>query len=468
MTFLERRAEFLYYDDVWRIRAQLQNFQTIDTSIDAGERPVLARAARSRRTACGPVDTATSNSPLVERGDQFPARGRADRRAARCVAGAALVERAARAISSSPRSAIISPSTICRTPTSGDPSTPTRTLPYASLDTGLIFERDAGSQGQRTQTLEPRLVYTYVPYRNQDELPIFDTGLPDFNLVELFRTNRYVGDDRIGDANQLALRPDHALVRRVDRQRNTCRRPSARFAISSCRGCSLPERDHPDAAAARRCRRCPARPANRSVILPGCEPARPLPGPDACCHGPAGNRRRPIQASDIVTRDLGDRLQELERQPRLPVESLHLDRPTNPRFWSSTARTRPRWSISATASRTDILKQYDGSFAWPIAEPLEHRRPLGLFAPGPPNDRASGRIRVQKLLLAGPGVQRRYLSTNTTGGAGLDTSIALQLELTGLSSVGKPSDSFLRREIQRLLDARSRTSEQHVPADRGY
>ena len=39
VTFLERRAEFLYYDDIWRVRAQGQNFQTIDTSIDAGNRP---------------------------------------------------------------------------------------------------------------------------------------------------------------------------------------------------------------------------------------------------------------------------------------------------------------------------------------------------------------------------------------------------------------------------------------------
>ena len=39
VTFLERRAELLYYDDAWRIRAQLQNFQTIDTSVDAGDRP---------------------------------------------------------------------------------------------------------------------------------------------------------------------------------------------------------------------------------------------------------------------------------------------------------------------------------------------------------------------------------------------------------------------------------------------
>ena len=87
----------------------------------------------------------------------------------------------------------------------GEPSTPTLTLPYARLDTGLIFERDAGSSGQFTQTLEPRMVYSYVPYRNQNELPVFDTGTPDFNLVELYRTNRYVGSDRFGDADQVAI-----------------------------------------------------------------------------------------------------------------------------------------------------------------------------------------------------------------------------------------------------------------------
>jgi hypothetical protein len=36
--------------------------------------------------------------------------------------------------------------------------------------------------------------------------------------------------------------------------------------------------------------------------------------------------------------------------------------------------------------------------------------------------------------------------TNNT--PGLDTSIALQLELTGLSSVGKPANTFLEREIR--------------------
>src|SRR5277367_4513321 len=39
VTFLERRIDLLYYDDAWRIRAQLQNFQTIDTSLDDYSRP---------------------------------------------------------------------------------------------------------------------------------------------------------------------------------------------------------------------------------------------------------------------------------------------------------------------------------------------------------------------------------------------------------------------------------------------
>jgi LPS-assembly protein len=45
----------------------------------------------------------------------------------------------------------------------------------------------------------------YTPFREQSDLPLFDTGLPDLNLVELFRTNRYVGADRVNDANQVAF-----------------------------------------------------------------------------------------------------------------------------------------------------------------------------------------------------------------------------------------------------------------------
>jgi LPS-assembly protein len=85
----------------------------------------------------------------------------------------------------------------------GESRTPSRALPTASLDTGLVFDRPTGKDGRDTLTLEPRMLYVYTPYRNQDQLPLFDTGLPDLNIVELFRTNRFVGLDRVGDANQV-------------------------------------------------------------------------------------------------------------------------------------------------------------------------------------------------------------------------------------------------------------------------
>ena len=88
----------------------------------------------------------------------------------------------------------------------GGDDSPSRSLPAASLDSGFVLERAAGTRGERVQTLEPRLLYLYVPYRDQEDLPVFDTGIPDLNLVQLFRDNRYVGPDRVGDANQVSSR----------------------------------------------------------------------------------------------------------------------------------------------------------------------------------------------------------------------------------------------------------------------
>lgn len=81
----------------------------------------------------------------------------------------------------------------------------TRSAPVLSVDGGMVFERLFGSRKQRLNTIEPRFMYLYVPYRNQDDLPVFDTELADLNMVQLFRTNRYVGADRLGDANELAI-----------------------------------------------------------------------------------------------------------------------------------------------------------------------------------------------------------------------------------------------------------------------
>lgn len=85
-------------------------------------------------------------------------------------------------------------------------STANRVLPTVSLDSGLVFERETGWFGRGlTQTLEPRLFYTYTPYRNQSPLPNYDSGLTDFSLATIYSENPYVGQDRIVDNDALTL-----------------------------------------------------------------------------------------------------------------------------------------------------------------------------------------------------------------------------------------------------------------------
>ncbi len=92
---------------------------------------------------------------------------------------------------------------------------PSRAAPILSVDSSLIFERELQADwlgiANGIQTLEPRLFYLYVPYRNQDAIPLFDSALMDRDHDWLFRQNRFVGGDRLGDANQLTL----ALTSRV-------------------------------------------------------------------------------------------------------------------------------------------------------------------------------------------------------------------------------------------------------------
>ena len=84
------------------------------------------------------------------------------------------------------------------------PNSISRTLPIYSIDTGLIYERETQAFGQAvTQTLEPRFYYVYIPFRDQNQIPLFDTGIADFNYAQIFSENRFSGGDRINDARQL-------------------------------------------------------------------------------------------------------------------------------------------------------------------------------------------------------------------------------------------------------------------------
>jgi LPS-assembly protein len=79
-----------------------------------------------------------------------------------------------------------------------------RVLPTVSLDSGLVFERKSSLLGENsTQTLEPRLFYVRTPYKDQSAIPNFDTAVAGFNYAQLFTENRFVGADKVSDANQL-------------------------------------------------------------------------------------------------------------------------------------------------------------------------------------------------------------------------------------------------------------------------
>jgi LPS-assembly protein len=477
VTFLERRADLLYYDDAWRVRAELQNFQTIDTSVQT--------TCTAAELSQGPVPPAScdarpySRVPRLQANALWPMPGTNVELALdseivnflREIGPTGVRINAAPEIRWSSRGPgyFFEPAVgydftqydlkNAAAIGVGAPSTPTRTLPYGRLDAGLVFAREAGSQGQRTQTLEPRVVYSYVPYRNQDNLPIFDTGLPDLNLTELFRTNRYVGEDRIGDANQVAL----ALTTRLFDTVSGTQFLSA--TIGQIRYFSIPRVGLPEIAALQSA-------GQTLVTIPGVNPFA-LPGQALVNSRGQILMSIPGQYVSGLTSQTLAALTPAQAAQLYPASdivadvavtaykhfSLNFDYLWNP-YTSQTDKSEVSLQYRPDPTRVVnlgyrfqqnvltqgvILKQWDGSLAWPIAAhwntvgrwvySLQDRKTIEQVA-GFEYKTCCYRIQV---------VQRRYIS-NRNGG--LDTSIALQLELTGLSSVGKRADSFLEQSIR--------------------
>lgn len=80
-----------------------------------------------------------------------------------------------------------------------------RSIATFSLDTGIIFERVFSTRHGLIQTLEPRLFYLNTPFEDQSMIPDFDSALLSESYNNFFKTNRFSGFDRIGDANQVTL-----------------------------------------------------------------------------------------------------------------------------------------------------------------------------------------------------------------------------------------------------------------------
>jgi LPS-assembly protein len=95
---------------------------------------------------------------------------------------------------------------LSRNPAYPDTLSQTRSLPIFSLDSGIYLDRTINwHNNDYVQTLEPRIYYVRIPYRNQTALPIFDSSGPDPLQPQLYAENQFIGIDRINDANQVTM-----------------------------------------------------------------------------------------------------------------------------------------------------------------------------------------------------------------------------------------------------------------------
>lgn len=198
-THLPQTARADYRGPQWNFSALAADYQTIDPTIAPADRPYVRL----------PQLTLALNRPLQPNHVNFLFESEAvnfERRVG--VTGERLNVSPAVSLPLSNSYGFITPKIGVRSIAyrlAGAPdATPALTRGAFSLDSGLAFERDSRWGGRQfTQTLEPRLYYLYIPAKNQDGLPNFDTGVPDFSFSNLFRENRFIGGDRVGDSNQI-------------------------------------------------------------------------------------------------------------------------------------------------------------------------------------------------------------------------------------------------------------------------
>ncbi|HUF73598.1 MAG TPA: LPS assembly protein LptD [Gammaproteobacteria bacterium] len=277
----------------------------------------------------------------------------------------------------------------------GQNRSPSRALPLTSLDSGLRFERDAGRDRSWIQTIEPRLLYVSIPYQDQSDLPIFDTILPDFNLVQLFNKYRFVGGDRVADTDRVSVGVTTRLIESA----------SGRERISATIGQSRFREP-------------------RRIMLPD-EPA-------------LDSRRSNYVAELGITLsqkwnlDVGYQWSG-ETEETVRAETRFEFRPENDRLLGVGYRMRK-----------DILEQGDLSLIWPVGErwrvigqysySLLEKEPLERFA-GLEYEACCWRLRV---------TSRRYIVRST---GETDNSISIQLELSGLSQRSATPEELLGRGI---------------------
>ena len=393
ITFLDRQLRLAWRGDGWRLDGRVQDHQVIDTTVDPLERP-YSRLPQLAFTGLWPMPAgfeASFDAETVWFERDAGVRGfRAD-----------VMPRLAWGLRGpgfhfEPSAAWRATAYELKDTAPADDDSPRRGAPILSLDTGLVFEREAGEREQFVHTLEPRLRYTWIPFRDQDDLPVFDTALPDLNLVQLFRTNRYVGADRLGDANELAAGLTTRLVRGETGQQYLAATIGQRFYFESPR-----------------------------VVLPG----------ELAETRSASNLVGEVELT--AWRSWGARAAvewDAEQSNTLRGEA------------SVQYRPGPYTVVNfGYRYREGLIEQWDAGLAWRVSPSWQlYARQVYSTLEDKSIDRFAGfeysgccwRLRL---------LGRNYVS-NRTGES--DNSIILQVELRGLSSVGTRSDTFLERGIR--------------------
>ena len=214
--FLERRVDVSYQSNNWDVTTRIQDYQTVDRSIAVSSRPykrlpqVLFNYAPPRQYSRLNYGL-KSNAVYFERGDNANFSNN--------INGARIslkpyIKYPIRTIATYLEPKFSLDYTQYHLDNSNTFSeSPNRFLPIFSLDSKIFLERNINFAGDSfLQTLEPRLFYLFVPKDDQSDLPVFDTGTFDLTFDSLFRDNRFSGDDRLGDANQIALTVTSHLI----------------------------------------------------------------------------------------------------------------------------------------------------------------------------------------------------------------------------------------------------------------
>ena len=203
--YLERRGDLYYSGDSWYLLTRLQEFQTLDTTLGPASQPY----ARLPQMVFG-----TSPRNRVGSGIELGVSGEYDyfhhdtimhghRATLQPFARWPLRRRYGHLI---PQLNLHLAGYDLQNQQPDGETRPSYAIPSFNLDAELVFERTVKWFGQESlQTLEPRAFYLHTPLTEQAEIPVFDTVEQSFSYDSLFRPNRFVGWDRVGDANQVTL-----------------------------------------------------------------------------------------------------------------------------------------------------------------------------------------------------------------------------------------------------------------------